>query len=185
MSRMANITREELIKDKRFYIDDRNINRLLNDHSVKEYRVKYIKVGMILRKISNCNSIVPLCQTYVYKYLEGGEEGKKAYEEFRKICNYSPLRSEEIYNKLIKQIDDSDYDLKKGAIVVDQYNLILDGMHRSSILLRKYGANHRIQVVQFYNAYTIRPVFLLTRIKTIIANIKAWIYCQNRKYYEN
>ena len=182
---MANITREELIKDKRFYIDDRNINRLLNDHSVKEYRVKYIKVGMILRKISNCNSIVPLCQTYVYKYLEGGEEGKKAYEEFRKICNYSPLRSEEIYNKLIKQIDDSDYDLKKGAIVVDQYNLILDGMHRSSILLRKYGANHRIQVVQFYNAYTIRPVFLLTRIKTIIANIKAWIYCQNRKYYEN
>lgn len=179
---MAYITKEDLINDKRFFIDDRNINRLLNDHPVKGYRMKYIKVGMILRNTSNCNSIVPLCQTYVYKYLKGGEEGKKAYEEFRKICNYSPLRSEKIYDNLIRQIDNSDYDLKKGAIVVDQYNLILDGMHRSSILLRKYGANHKIQVVQFYNAYKIRPAFVLTIIKTFLAKIKAWRYCKNYEY---
>lgn len=178
---MAYITKEELINDKSFYIDDRNINRLLNEHPVKCYRVKSMKVGMILRRMSNCDNVVPLCQTYVYKYLEGGEEGKKAYEEFRKICNYSPLRSEEIYNNLIQQIDASDYDIKKGAIVVDQYNLILDGMHRSSILLRKYGANHIIQVVRFDNVYSLRPFFFLTRIKTVIAYIKAWVYCKKSK----
>ena len=178
---MLYITKEDLEKDERFYIDERNINRLLNEHSVKSYRVKYIKVGMILREYSHCNSIVPLYQTNVYKYLEGGEEGKKAYEEFKKICNYSPLRSEEIYNNLIQQIDNSDYDLKKGAIIVDQYNLILDGMHRGSILLHKYGVNHRIQVVQFYNEYFIRPAFIVTRIKIFIANIKAWTYCQRCK----
>lgn len=178
---MAYITKEELINDKRFYIDDRNINRLLNDHPVKSYQVTFIKVGMILRKLSNCDNIVPLNQTYVYKYLEGGEVGKRAYEEFRKICKYSPLRSEEIYDNLIQQIGNTDYDIKKGAIVVDQYNLILDGMHRSSILLRKYGANHIIQVVRFDNVYSLRPFFFLTRIKTVIAYIKAWVYCKKSK----
>ena len=178
---MPYITKEELVNDKRFYIDERNINRLIKEHPVKSYSVRYIKVGMILRKYSHCNNVAPLCQTNVYKYLEGGEDGKKAYEEFRKICNYSPLRSEDIYNNLIEQIENSDYDLHKGAIVVDQYNLILDGMHRSSILLHKYGANHKIQVVQFNNVYSIRPDYFLTRIKTVIAYIKAGIYCKKSK----
>lgn len=178
---MSYITKEELVNDNRFYIDERNINRLIMDHPIKSYCLKSIKVGMILRKHSYCNSVVPLCKTNVYKYLNGGEEGKKAYEEFKRICNYSPLRSEEIFNNLIEQIESSDYDIQKGAIVVDQYNLVLDGMHRSSILLHKYGANHKIQVVQFKNVYSIRPAFFLTRINTVKAYIKAWLYCKNNK----
>ena len=174
---MKYITKDELKQDDSFFIDDRNINRLLNDHPVRKYRIKYIKVGMILRKLSQEFRVVPLCYTNVYRYLEGGEEGKKAYDEFIKICNYSPLRSEEIYNNLIQQIENADYDIKRGAIVVDQYNLILDGMHRSSILLHKYGANHRIQVVQFYNEYHLGPILILTRIKIVLANLKAWLYC--------
>ena len=178
---MRYITEDVLKSDERFFIYDRNVNRLLKEHPVSSYRVKYVKVGMILRKYSQRFRVVPLYQTNVYKYLEGGEEGKKAYEEFKKVCNYSPLRSEEIYNNLIQQIDNSDYDIKKGAVVVDQHNLILDGMHRSCILLHKYGANHRIQVVQFKNVYNISPAFFVTRFKTLLAGIKAWAYCQKNK----
>lgn len=177
------ITKDTIKNDDRFFIDERNINRLFMDYPIIDYRVKKIKVGLIIRKLYHCERIVTLDKTYVYKYLEGGEQGKQAYEEFKRICNYSPLRSEAIFDNLVNQIAQCDYNIKKGAIVIDQNNLILDGMHRSCILLHKYGANQKIDVVQFKYKYDISTKYLMFKAKIALAKIQAWLLCYKNLMY--
>ena len=59
-----NISVNDLKDDCRFYIDDRNINRLLRD-KVYKYRVIEIPVGGILRKQEVTGRIISLYDTKV------------------------------------------------------------------------------------------------------------------------
>ena len=145
-----NISVNDLKDDCRFYIDDRNINRLLRD-KVYKYRVIEIPVGGILRKQEVTGRIISLYDTKVYQYLKDTPEGRKAYQEYVDLCNVS-FRSFDNYDKLRTEIKNCGYDIMKGAIVIDQDCLILDGQHRSCLLLKKYGPQFKVKVVQlFYN----------------------------------
>ena len=50
--------------------------------------------------------------------------------------------------KLIKSIDENDYDPAKCAITVRKNNIIIDGQHRAAVLYHKYGGNHKVLVVR-------------------------------------
>lgn len=89
-----------------------------------------------------------LSDTKVYPFLEGTIDGKQKYKQYCDYCN-SSRRSAEIFTQLKNDIETNDYDIKKGAIVIDEHNFILDGQHRSCILLHKYGPFHKVQVVQY------------------------------------
>lgn len=143
---MGFITKEIIRNDGRFYIDDRNIERLMQTPIIR-YDVKFKKVGMLLRTRANSNRVVNLDQTRVYAYLTGTQEGKKEYDEYIRICNV-PFRNRDVYNDLIEEMSRNPYDIKRGAIVIDQNGFIYDGQHRSCYLLYKYGPNYRVEVLQ-------------------------------------
>lgn len=177
MQKNSYISKNELQKDSRFYVDEKNIDRLLSK-PICSYAVKRMQVGMILRSLEDTNKIVTLDKTRVYAYLKGGEDGMRAYKEYMKSCNYVNFRTPTNYNNLIESLNESAYNIKKGAIVVSQHNLILDGQHRCCILLNKFGPNYIVEVLQltYIHRYIINsPLFLW---KLWMAKLKARRICK-------
>ena len=142
------VTKEVLKGDDRFYIDDWDLERFIAHKEITKYRVKNIKVGNILRKLHR--RIYPLNESDVYKCLEQDAITKEDYERYRKYCFGDDYEHHTLENfrTLQEDLKSQDYDIKKGAIVVDQFNCIIDGQHRSCILLMKHGPNYVIPVVE-------------------------------------
>lgn len=91
---------EQLRNDKRFYIDDFNLNRIYKQNIVK-YTVKKINIGSIIRIYRG--KIIELYQTDVYKYLSGKDDDKVSYDSYCERINMS-RRSPEEYDKLILKL---------------------------------------------------------------------------------
>lgn len=141
--------KEKLAHDKRLFIDERNLNRLSSESDYDHYSIDIVKVGNILRKEEETGRIIMLRDTRVYAYLKGTDEGREKYRDYCDFCNVS-FRNESEYNLLIENMKTNPYDIVKGAIVIHQYNLILDGQHRSCILLLLYGPKYVVKVVRLH-----------------------------------
>ena len=71
-------------------------------------------------------------------YLKGKkDEYIKTLKERKREKYYN--HSTERYDSLIKSVDKIGYDYNIAPIILDQDNDILDGMHRLTLLLDKYG----------------------------------------------
>ena len=170
------ISKEDLIKDSRFYIDSRNLDRLTH-RRILSYDVKRKKVGMILREVPDTTQIVTLNKTRVYAYLSGTNEGEKVYDEYVRLCNV-PFRNREAYDKLIDEMSKNPYDITKGAIIVNQDDIIYDGQHRCCYLLYKYGPNYKVDVLKLsYEKSSERISGYLYRLKLLIAKSRALLFC--------
>ena len=172
---MTYITKEDLKKDERFFIDDRNLDRLTNA-PILRYSIKQKRVGMLFRKRARTRQIVTLDKTRVYAYLTGTEKGEKEYDEYIDICNVN-FRSKAAYNSLIDAMSHTPYDIRKGAIVINQDGLIYDGQHRSCYLLFKYGPNYKVEVLQLF--YQTNPSLgrVRLKLKIFITKIRAFFLC--------
>ncbi|MBR1922831.1 MAG: hypothetical protein IJ838_03675 [Paludibacteraceae bacterium] len=137
----------DIKNDSRFYIDDYNLNRLFvrEKFGRERYEVIDIQVGFILRRLEG--KISTLYDTDVYSFLAGTKEGIQRYNDY---CEKYPImhKNADRYYSLVTKLQTVDYDIKKGAIVIDENNFILDGMHRSCITLNKYGPFHKVKVVK-------------------------------------
>ena len=162
---------ETLGSDKRFYIEEKDVRRICANLYGGGYSVVFVYVGSILRFLDG--KITTLYETDVYPYLSRTDEGKNKY---LKYCETYPsyFRNETNYKNLIDEMKEQNYDIKKGAIVIDDNNFILDGQHRSCILLNKYGPFHKVQVVKIYTGRHKGKKMLL---KLSCAKINAWIRC--------
>ena len=170
------ISKEDLIKDCRFYIDKRNLDRLTHQ-KILNYKIQRKKVGMILRAVPNTSRIVTLAETRVYAYLTGTYEGEKEYDEYVKMCN-APFRNKESYDKLIDEMSKNPYDIKKCAVIVNQDDIICDGQHRCCYMLYKYGPNYKIDVVKFrYNEVRGFTSLIKYKCRVILAKLRATIIC--------
>lgn len=176
---MAYITKEELINDKRFYVDERNIERLMQQ-PILRYDVKKKKIGTLLRTRANTNRIVTLDQTRVYAYLTGTPKGTKEYDEYVDICNVS-FRNRAAYDSLIDEMENTPYDIKKGAIVINQDDLIYDGQHRSCYLMYKYGPNFKVDVLQIIYESDKGIGLIILKSKILMAKLRAIVICLLRK----
>lgn len=168
---------EQFKKDCRFFIDQRNIERL-TVHEIRKYNVLSIEVGKIMRDLAyRGGGIVNLRDTFVYAYLSDNEDGARKYQEYCKICNVS-FRSKEEFDRLISNMSVNDYDISKGAICIDQNNLILEGQHRACILLKKYGPHHKITVVKisYREKMSLRHIM-----KLFVAKMKNKFYLMRNK----
>ena len=76
-------------------------------------------------------------KTIYLNYLSGTMQNKTAQ-------TWSLTR----FQTLERKINKEGYNPQKSAIVINQNNELLDGLHRSSILLYKYGPDYEIPVVQ-------------------------------------
>ena len=105
---------------------------------------------------------------------------EKEYDEYIDICNVNS-RSKDAYNSLIHDREQTPYDITKGAIVINQDDLIYDGQHRSCYLLYKYGPNYKVDVLQlFYKSHKGVGLVILT-FKILIAKLRAIFLCLFQK----
>ena len=138
---------ENFNNDPRFYVDEFNTNRILTNAHGVGYSVVFVPVGSILRELEG--KITSLYDTHVYPYLLGTDDGRQKYSYY---CNTYPssFRNETNYLKLLEDMKAQEYDIKKGAIVIEEHNFILDGQHRACITLYKYGPFYKVQVVKCF-----------------------------------
>lgn len=142
------VSKNEILNDPRFYLDEWNLNRFFSD-KIEKYEVVEVEVGSIIRELNG--KIMTLSETDVFHYLDGSEEDKINYEKYcQEYCAGNDNRGTRQFNNLISTFDSVDYDIKKGAICIDQFGVILEGQHRSCILLKKYGSHYKVKVVRFY-----------------------------------
>lgn len=164
-------TIDDIRNDSRFYIDERNLNRLFANGGGQEYRVQFVRVGSILRSLEG--KVTTLYDTDVYPFLSGSDVGEKQYTKY---CEKYPImqKNGERYKRLITEMQCSDYDIMKGAIVIDENNFILDGLHRSCITLKKYGPYHKVQVVKCFSG---RHYGKKYRLKLVCYKTQAYLKC--------
>lgn len=109
-----------------------------------------LKIGDIKRLWDG--KIYSLQECSPYKFLETRDE--KIYQQYiQKNIDVGNLPKNTTCNvkqfiELEKSILENGYDPKNNVIVVDENNLILDGQHRSCILLYHYGSDYEVIAVQ-------------------------------------
>jgi len=109
-----------------------------------------IKVGDIKRRWGD--KVYSLTECSPYKYLETRDE--KIYQKYIQkhinlgLANVNTAWDIQSFLKLEKSIQKNGYDPTKSVIVVNQDNIILDGQHRSCLLLYQYGKDYEIPVIQ-------------------------------------
>ena len=106
-----------------------------------------------LRRRFPDGSVRSLTETPHYQYLKTRDPA--TYQKHIQIIKDRGRMSEqaetwslERFQKLIDKINKEGYIPQKSVIVIGQDNVIHDGVHRSSILLYKYGGDYEISVVQ-------------------------------------
>lgn len=137
--------KKQFLNDKRFHVARQDADRIFEE-DIYNYKICKIKICFIKKGIKG--KIISLYQTESYKLLNN----KIDVNQYNNYCKEGTHKYEkhsiESFNQLINDFEE--YDIKKGAIVIDQFGLIRDGQHRASILLKKYGPNYKVDVVKVY-----------------------------------
>ena len=138
---------ERLQNDGRFQINPVTLD-CFKKRKLLDYRYIVIPVGKIRRH--QAGRVFSLYETDVYRYLEHPEgEAKAKYEQYV----MDPINQKDHPGRSLAEFSElqqsfAEYDPLKGAIVVNQFYCVMDGQHRSCLLLKQYGADYRIPVVQ-------------------------------------
>ena len=136
----------DLKNNNNFYIDEFNLKRITNSDIVK-YKIIDIPLKKIKMYINN--KFIPLEKTVAYDYLNNKKDN---YDEYKNYCikygKNNPNRNVDSYNRLMNEF--KEYDIKHGAIIIDQHNILKDGQHRCCLLLKKYGKDYKIKVLKIY-----------------------------------
>ena len=162
--------RHELENDSRFTIYSEAMDSLFRTHKIYSWNLKKIAVGKIRRYKNKKLSLLTDTDNYRYLCNPESEDNIAAYQKY---CNDNSnlkdnaKRSEEVFKGLINTFSSESYDPQKGIIVVDQYNCILDGLHRSCILLKQFGPAHEITVLQMKIEHGMRIKLLSPLFETI------------------
>lgn len=143
----------ELKNNGDFYIPDEIIEALYKKNPPESYKIVEMKVGKIRRAVDGV--ITTLYDTINYRFLISPDDPqiKNSYIEYCndiKNTHDNSSRSIGTFENVEKDISSADYDINKGVIIVNQYNFVQDGLHRSCVLLKKYGPNHKIKVLKIY-----------------------------------
>ena len=162
LARLANIaTLNLLIMDKRFTFPESYFPCMLDKNMgswiFTSMRISDIDtrdfdsgVGLDGEKNSSAESLPS------YKYLATGdkEHSRKHIARYfsapppemeEKLCEYLAA-----FDSTCESLDRHGYDPKKGVIIVDKNNRLLDGVHRLGWLCHKYGMDARIKVLKIY-----------------------------------
>ena len=135
-----------LLDDDRFELDYEFVYKRLETKKIYDYKVDTIKLKDLRRSWID-KKLYTLAECSPYKYLQGNDE---QYQNYCKInSEVSPFdMSKERFDKLIQSIKKS-YDARKMP-VVNKDNVIMDGQHRTSVLLYLYGEDYEIPVLRLF-----------------------------------
>ena len=136
-----------LLEDPRFDLDYEFFYRTLEARPIFGYEVVEIELGEI-RRLWYDARVYPLSRCAPFRYLGGDGVG---YDDYcRTNEDWTGYRmSRERFDALIGEMET--FDERKMPVVVGRRNIIQDGQHRSSILLRRFGPHHRIKVLRIHD----------------------------------
>ena len=157
------LKREDLEKDSRFKIHKKELDWLFSKLHIYKYSFEEIQLGK-LRRLAD-DRLISLSETVNYKFITNPEDLslKSQYKEYCKDqenLSDNPERSHLIYANLKDELLSNQYDPKKAVIIINQYNIIEDGLHRSCILLAQYGEKYKVKVVKIKRKYSKKMIFL-------------------------
>lgn len=133
-----------LLDDSRFAIDYDFFYRVLEMRPIVKYKIVEVKLGDITRYWYD-GRLYPLDQCPPYRYLCGDKEVYESYcLQNKAITGFemSPERFEKLCESMVA------YNPKSMPVVFGPRNIIQDGQHRSCILLKKFGPDHKIKVLR-------------------------------------
>lgn len=139
---------EKLLADNRFVLDDEFAYRGIEGKKIKRYAIEELRLGDIRRRWFD-GKVYRLAECAPYKYLDGNIDGYSDYCAYHKEHNL-PAMSLERFNSLISSIQEKGFD-DRFIVVVNEDNIIMDGQHRSCVLLKQYGEDHVIKVLKIYH----------------------------------
>ncbi len=90
----------------------------------------------------------PLNAAPPYLYLMGDKETYDSYCKFKDTKEGKDRHNIARFEKLLSSAKNSTN--FKNFIVINQKNEILDGLHRASVLMYKYGENYKVNVLKLY-----------------------------------
>ena len=151
----------QMKQDPRFSMNDQVMNFLFDFPPVERYEVVNIRLGDMRRL--QAGEIVPLSETPEYRLIAYNDE--ECYRKhvanhwFDGVANAKAGIDWDVahFRQTIASITNEGYDNNKLAIIVNNENIILDGVHRSSILFYTFGPDYEIPVVKVWqsvNAYS-------------------------------
>ena len=121
-----------------------------NKYELVKIKLKDINRGWFDGKIYSLKECSP------YRFLQTKDES--IYQDYIKkhvdvgyITDSNAMTySIERFLNLAKEIENSGYDPHKSVVVIDENNVIVDGLHRCSILLYKNGEEYEIVAVKAF-----------------------------------
>ena len=135
-----------LLEDPRFDLDEEFAAGVFEFFQIDRYEVAEVRLGD-LRRIWFDMRTYPLDACAPYRYLEGDETGYLRYCD-ENAERYGVRMSRARFDALRSSM--SDFDGRHLPLVYGPHNIILDGQHRSCILLKRFGPEFRIRVVRIY-----------------------------------
>ena len=143
--------------DPRFTVSDAQLMSILAT-PVKKYEVSRVRAGSLKRNWDG--QIMPLSETATYAYVINGDEER--YRKYVRTVNEGVGITDEkkladIVEKDLARLKNTTasvmnegYDVCRSAVVVRDRNIIMDGIHRSCILWKKFGPDYEFPVLRIY-----------------------------------
>lgn len=169
---MRMVEKEELQSDSRFYINQTTLDDIFkrNNNRISRYDLIDVNIGKLRRSLYG--RISPLYKTEPFMFLNNPDD-PEAIDVYEAYCDIpgarkdNPNRSVSYFRQFMRDFT-GDYDIGKGAIIIDQYYRIQEGLHRSCILYKKYGPDYKVRVIRFHILYSFK-----TRLRCFM---QMWIF---------
>lgn len=144
VEKLARTSAIRLLDDPCFKLDYEFFYRVLEMRRIRSYSVVALRLGDICRRWVD-GKLYPLSECAPYKYLNGDRAAYDAYcAQNRELSGFemSVARFDRLKEDMIE------YDQLSMPVVHGKANLLLDGQHRSCILLDRHGPDHVISVLR-------------------------------------
>lgn len=171
------VTRQEIENDNRFFINSVTLTDILRRVNIKRYELRHVKIGRLRH---NYGKLMAIYETIPYKFLDNPTD-EKCIKDYLEYCDIpsakkdNPDRSIDCYNNLMNHFSVEEYNIQKGIIVIDQFYKIQEGLHRSCILLKKYGSQHKVQVLYIVTTHNFFS-WIKSYIRMIVFDIKHFTF---------
>lgn len=144
--------------DNRFNISDKALTDVLNRFPIKKYEVEKIKLGSI--RYNWQGQLYSINETATYDYISNNN--------LERYINYIKIVKTDSFGRINKQISDiitkdlsncrntidtiltKGYDVQKSIVIINDRNVLVDGLHRISILFKIFGPEYEIAVLKLY-----------------------------------
>ena len=144
---LQGISSERLLKLPYIFDDEYFLWRL--DNRFVRYHIHRMPVGDLKYQMGPGEKIIPLKDTYAYRYLQGD---RAAYDEYCRIHREKgyPAMTPERFEALIRSLSEQGYD-PAHIILVNELGIIRDGQHRACCIADRYGLDYQIDVMGIEN----------------------------------